>query len=272
MMTGYHNQPDKTRDAEWRDGEGRRYIRTGDIGRFDDDGFLILLDRSKDVIISGGFNIYPSDIEAELVRHDAVVEAAVVGVPSDRWGETPVAFVALRHGAAVDGRGAEGLGQCEARQDPAPLRTDHRRQPAAQRDRQGPQARIALPSPRIGRRKSPSFDGLCGEKVADEVGRMRGGAALSGMSPRRPSPSVGSGRPQGRPSFDGLSRHPLPASGARGARAPHVRSAADPAITGQRRFGSRTGASQSPGFLDARRLRGPVCRSLRSTPRAHSGR
>ena len=103
MMTGYHHQPEKTREAEWRDGEGRRYIRTGDIGRFDDDGFLILLDRSKDVIISGGFNIYPSDIEAELVRHDAVVEAAVVGVPSDRWGETPVAFVALRHGAAVDG-------------------------------------------------------------------------------------------------------------------------------------------------------------------------
>ena len=103
MMTGYHNQPEKTREAEWRDAEGRRYIRTGDIGRFDDDEFLILLDRSKDVIISGGFNIYPSDIEAELVRHDAVVEAAVVGVPSDRWGETPVAFVALRHGAAVDG-------------------------------------------------------------------------------------------------------------------------------------------------------------------------
>ena len=103
MMTGYHNLPEKTREAEWRDPEGRRYIRTGDIGRFDEDGFLILLDRSKDVVISGGFNIYPSDIEAELVRHEAVVEAAVVGVASERWGETPVAFVALREGAAVDG-------------------------------------------------------------------------------------------------------------------------------------------------------------------------
>ena len=102
MMTGYHNQPEKTRDAVWRDGEGRQYIRTGDIGRFDDDGFLVLLDRSKDVIISGGFNIYPSDIEAEVVRHEAVLEAAVVGVPSDRWGETPVAFVALRQGTTVD--------------------------------------------------------------------------------------------------------------------------------------------------------------------------
>jgi long-chain acyl-CoA synthetase len=102
MMTGYHNQPQKTHEAEWRDAEGRRYIRTGDIGRFDEDGFLILIDRSKDVIISGGFNIYPSDIETELARHEAVLEAAVVGAPSERWGETPVAFVALRQGAAID--------------------------------------------------------------------------------------------------------------------------------------------------------------------------
>ena len=98
IMIGYKNQPEKTLEAEWRDAEGRRYIRTGDIGRFDEDGFLILLDRAKDVIISGGFNIYPSDIEAELVRHDCVLETAVVGVPSEQWGETPVAFVVLRPG------------------------------------------------------------------------------------------------------------------------------------------------------------------------------
>jgi len=103
MMTGYHNQPGKTREAEWRDENGRRFIRTGDIGRFDEDGFLILLDRSKDLIISGGFNIYPSDIESELVRHEAIAEAAVIGADSERWGETPVAFVALRQGAAIDG-------------------------------------------------------------------------------------------------------------------------------------------------------------------------
>jgi long-chain acyl-CoA synthetase len=103
IMTGYHNQPEKTRNAEWRDAEGRRFIRTGDIGRFDEDGFLILLDRSKDMIISGGFNIYPSDIEAELAHHDDVVEAAVVGIPSERWGETPIGFVTLRNGVSVDG-------------------------------------------------------------------------------------------------------------------------------------------------------------------------
>jgi long-chain acyl-CoA synthetase len=102
MMGGYHNLPEKTREAEWRDAAGRRFIRTGDIGRFDEDGFLTLLDRSKDVIISGGFNIYPTDIEAELVRHEAVVEAAVVGVASERWGETPVAFVTLRKGSRIE--------------------------------------------------------------------------------------------------------------------------------------------------------------------------
>jgi long-chain acyl-CoA synthetase len=100
MMLGYHNQPDKTQEAEWFDAEGRRYIRTGDVGRFDADGFLTLLDRKKDMIISGGFNVYPSDLEAVLVKHPAVLEAAVVGVPSEQWGETPVAFVVLKPGAS----------------------------------------------------------------------------------------------------------------------------------------------------------------------------
>jgi acyl-CoA synthetase (AMP-forming)/AMP-acid ligase II len=103
MMSGYHKQPSKTSEAEWWSPEGARYIRTGDIGRFDDDGFLTLLDRKKDMIISGGFNVYPSDLEAELLKHPAVYEAAVVGVPSERWGETPVAFVALKLDAATDG-------------------------------------------------------------------------------------------------------------------------------------------------------------------------
>jgi len=93
IMTGYHNQPHKTAEAEWYDASGRRFIRTGDIGRFDEDGFLILMDRKKDMIISGGFNVYPSDLEAVLQSHADVAEAAVVGVPSERWGETPVGFV-----------------------------------------------------------------------------------------------------------------------------------------------------------------------------------
>jgi acyl-CoA synthetase (AMP-forming)/AMP-acid ligase II len=99
MMVGYHNQPDKTREAEWYDAQGNRFIRTGDVGRFDEDGFLTLMDRRKDMVISGGFNIYPSDLEAVLRKHEGVADAAVVGVPSKEWGETPVAFVVPREGA-----------------------------------------------------------------------------------------------------------------------------------------------------------------------------
>jgi acyl-CoA synthetase (AMP-forming)/AMP-acid ligase II len=98
MMNGYHGQADKTREAEWFDADGLRYIRTGDIGQLDEDGFLVLMDRRKDMVISGGFNIYPSDLEAQLRDHPAIDDAAVVGVPSEAWGETPVAFVVLRDG------------------------------------------------------------------------------------------------------------------------------------------------------------------------------
>lgn len=96
MMTGYHRQPGKTREAEWFDAAGKRFIRTGDVGRFDADGFLVLMDRKKDMVISGGFNIYPSDLEAVLREHPAVTDAAVVGVPSLQWGETPIGFVVRR--------------------------------------------------------------------------------------------------------------------------------------------------------------------------------
>jgi acyl-CoA synthetase (AMP-forming)/AMP-acid ligase II len=96
MMIGYHGQPEKTREAEWYDASGKRFIRTGDIGRFDADGFLILFDRRKDMVISGGFNIYPSDLEGVLRKHADVADVAVVGVPSVQWGETPVAYVVRR--------------------------------------------------------------------------------------------------------------------------------------------------------------------------------
>ena len=95
------DQPEKTRAAEWISPDGQRFIRTGDVGRLDADGFLVLMDRRKDMIISGGFNIYPSDLEAVLARHPAVAESAVVGVPSAEWGETPVAFVCLRVDAGM---------------------------------------------------------------------------------------------------------------------------------------------------------------------------
>ncbi|MBI1403183.1 MAG: AMP-binding protein [Porphyrobacter sp.] len=100
MMSGYKNRPDKTQEAQWTDpATGEVWMRMGDIGRVDADGFVELVGRAKDMIISGGFNIYPSDLEAELCREPGVAEAAVVGVPSRKWGESPVGFVVLKQGA-----------------------------------------------------------------------------------------------------------------------------------------------------------------------------
>ncbi|RKJ99274.1 4-coumarate--CoA ligase [Alicycliphilus denitrificans] len=104
MMSGYHRLPDKTREAEWFDPQGQRFIRSGDVGRLDEDGFIVLGDRMKDMIITGGFNVYPSDIEGVLQQHPQVAECAVVGVPSEQWGETPVAYVVPRAGAQPGAR------------------------------------------------------------------------------------------------------------------------------------------------------------------------
>ncbi len=98
-MERYHNRPEATRESTWVDPDGRRWLRTGDIGRLDDEGFLYLVDRKKDMILSGGQNIYPADLEAVLVQHPQVAEVAVIGIPSARWGETPLALVVARAGA-----------------------------------------------------------------------------------------------------------------------------------------------------------------------------
>jgi acyl-CoA synthetase (AMP-forming)/AMP-acid ligase II len=100
MMSGYKNQPEKTREMEWRDADGNIWLKTGDIGIVDADGFVSIVGRAKDMIISGGFNIYPKDLEELLEAQPEVTEAAVVGMPSETWGETPVGFVRLADAAA----------------------------------------------------------------------------------------------------------------------------------------------------------------------------
>jgi acyl-CoA synthetase (AMP-forming)/AMP-acid ligase II len=93
LMSGYHGNDAASREATWTDGRGRRWLRTGDLGRLDTDGFLYIVDRKKDMILSGGQNIYPADIEAVMRTHPDVADVAVVGVRSLQWGETPVAVV-----------------------------------------------------------------------------------------------------------------------------------------------------------------------------------
>jgi len=98
MMPGYYNRPDLTAQAI-KDG----WLFTGDVGMADADGFLHLVDRKKDMIISGGVNVFPKDIEEVAVQHEAVREVAVFGVPNDKWGESPLAAVVLKSGQLVTG-------------------------------------------------------------------------------------------------------------------------------------------------------------------------
>lgn len=97
VMAGYLDMPDATASA-LRGG----WLHTGDLGRFEANGHLTLVDRAKDVVITGGYNVYPSEVEEILVADPAVAEAAVIGVPDDEWGERVVAYVVADAGAKVD--------------------------------------------------------------------------------------------------------------------------------------------------------------------------
>jgi len=94
MMTGYWRMPEETAETIEEDG----WLHTGDVGRLDEDGYVYLVDRKKDMIISGGENIYSREVEDVLYMHAAVLEAAVVGVPDEKWGESVKAVVVLKDG------------------------------------------------------------------------------------------------------------------------------------------------------------------------------
>ena len=96
-MKGYWRKPEQTAQVLLPGG----WLRTGDGGSFDEDGFLYLHDRLKDMIVSGGENVYPAEVESTMTGHPDVAEVAVVGVPSDEWGESPYAVVVLKPGAQL---------------------------------------------------------------------------------------------------------------------------------------------------------------------------
>jgi malonyl-CoA/methylmalonyl-CoA synthetase len=97
IFAGYLNRPDANAEAFLAD----NWFRTGDLGRFDSDGYLEIVGRSKDLIITGGYNVYPADVEAIIRTHSDVAEVAVVGEPSDLWGETVTACVVLHENATA---------------------------------------------------------------------------------------------------------------------------------------------------------------------------
>ncbi|KEF29975.1 Long-chain-fatty-acid--CoA ligase [Marinobacter nitratireducens] len=101
MMRGYVNRPEQTEEMLWTSPGGDVFYRSGDMGRIDEDGFIYILDRRKDMIISGGFNIYAVDLEKVLLAHPDVVDVAVIGIPSDHWGETPLGLVVRAIGSTA---------------------------------------------------------------------------------------------------------------------------------------------------------------------------
>jgi long-chain acyl-CoA synthetase len=103
IMKGYWNRPDADAKVFVGDAEGRRWLRTGDVGTIDEDGFIRIVDRLKDMIAVGGFKVFPSQIEAVLYRHPAVKEALVIGLPDAYRGEHPRAYVTLAEGAVETG-------------------------------------------------------------------------------------------------------------------------------------------------------------------------
>ena len=98
MMRGYFDAPELNAQMALPGG----FIRTRDVGRFDEDGYLYLVDRTSDMIVTGGYNVYPREVEDALAAHPAVREVVVVGIPDDKWGEAVAAFVALRAGESAD--------------------------------------------------------------------------------------------------------------------------------------------------------------------------
>ena len=103
IMLGYWNRPEADAEVFVEDAGGRRWLRTGDVGVIDADGFVRIVDRLKDMIAVSGFKVFPSQIEAQLYHHPAVKEALVIGLPDPYRGERPRAYVTLNEGAEETG-------------------------------------------------------------------------------------------------------------------------------------------------------------------------
>jgi len=102
MMKEYYSEEELTNNLIWIDERGRSFIKSGDIGSLDEDGYLTILDRKKDMIISGGLNVFPVDIEEVVGKHPDIIDVTVIGVPHEKWGETCLALIIPQHGVEID--------------------------------------------------------------------------------------------------------------------------------------------------------------------------
>jgi long-chain acyl-CoA synthetase len=113
LMNGYYRDPERTEEAVWRDASGRPYLRSGDLGRIDRDGYLYIAGRKKDMILSGGMNIFASDVEEVFMRHPAVSEVAVIGIPHAKWGETPALLAIMKADANITAEDVKQWGNAQ---------------------------------------------------------------------------------------------------------------------------------------------------------------
>ena len=184
VFPGYWRNPDATA-AAFRDG----WLLTGDVAECDDEGDYWIRGRLKEMVVSGGENVYPAEIEAVLQQHEAVVEAAVVGVPDERWGEVCAAFVVCRAPVADD----ELREFCRARlaRFKVPKSFHRRRRPAAQRGRQGRQGRAGADG---GERDDRGRHQRSRQAALRSAGSTRGGGCST--RPSRSSASSGTTTPR----------------------------------------------------------------------------
>ena len=191
IMKGYYQQPEATAEA-MRDG----WFHTGDIGVIDADGYLAIVDRKKDMILRGGFNVYPREVEEVLLTHPAVAQCAVVGVADERLGEEVKAFVVRKAGQHGDrGRDRRLVPRADGRLQGAALRRVQRRA-ADERDRQGPQARAARRRRAHLTQRTPGSTprgfgrrGTAAATPAAAIGSLRN--RISGAAARKMASSVG---------------------------------------------------------------------------------
>ena len=149
-MVGYWRRPDLTAST-LRNG----WMHTGDVAYWDEDGYVFIADRAKDMIITGGENVYSVQVEEAIARHPAVLECAVIGVPDDEWGESVKAFVVLKPGMAATGPEIIDTARAHLASYQKPRSVEFVDRPAQGTDRQDPQARVARPL--LGRPRPPGL-------------------------------------------------------------------------------------------------------------------